>query len=70
MPPIDPPMSYAQELLEYLPSVEHAPITFTVACGPFTTDDNLDFLPLEALLTKFAEEKPDLVILVRFELLM
>ncbi|KAG0139930.1 hypothetical protein CROQUDRAFT_665841 [Cronartium quercuum f. sp. fusiforme G11] len=64
MPPIDPPMSYAQELLEFLPSVEDAPISFSVACGPFTTDDNLEFWPLDALLVQFVKEKPDLVILL------
>lgn len=64
MPPVDPPTTLPTKLLEYLPSVEEAPIKFAIACGPFTTDDNLEFLPLDALLTQLATEHLDLVILL------
>ena len=39
-------------------------LSVVVACGPFTTADNLEYEPLEELLTNVASEKPDVLILV------
>jgi len=34
------------------------------ACGPYTTRDDLDYLPLDDLLTHVAKVKPDVLFLV------
>ena len=39
-------------------------LSVVVACGPFTTADNLEYEPLEELLGNVASEKPDVLILV------
>ncbi|GKY94280.1 DNA polymerase alpha subunit B [Mayamaea pseudoterrestris] len=40
-----------------------APLTIVAACGPFTTADNLDFAPLQDLMSNVVRERPDVVIL-------
>ncbi|TGZ84975.1 DNA polymerase alpha, subunit B [Ascodesmis nigricans] len=39
------------------------PMSIVIASGPYTTDDNLNFEALDALISKFAEKRPDVVIL-------
>jgi DNA polymerase alpha subunit B len=40
------------------------PLKIMTACGPFTTSDNLNYLPLQDLLGKVLISKPDVLILV------
>jgi DNA polymerase alpha subunit B len=40
------------------------PLSVTVAAGPFTTADNLNYEPLEQLLSKALVDKPDVMIFV------
>ena len=40
------------------------PLSVMVAAGPYTTDDNLDFIPLDALISEARSTKPDTLILV------
>lgn len=38
--------------------------TMAVACGPYTTDQNLDFHPFKTLLERLAQAKPAVILLV------
>jgi DNA polymerase alpha subunit B len=40
------------------------PLEVMVACGPFTTSDNLDYQPLDFLLQNVIRQKPDVLLLV------
>jgi hypothetical protein len=40
-------------------------MSFTIAAGPYTLDDDLLFHPLSALVEIVIEEKPDVLIMVR-----
>ncbi|RUP48389.1 hypothetical protein BC936DRAFT_144641 [Jimgerdemannia flammicorona] len=40
------------------------PLTFVVAAGPYTLDDNLLFEPLQELVDRILEEQPDLIVLI------
>jgi DNA polymerase alpha subunit B len=40
------------------------PVNLTVAAGPFSLDDDLDYEPLQALLDVAERERPDVLILV------
>ncbi|RUS29659.1 DNA polymerase alpha subunit B N-terminal-domain-containing protein [Jimgerdemannia flammicorona] len=55
------------ELLEYnygATAMNGQPLTFVVAAGPYTLDDNLLFEPLQELVDRILEEQPDLIVLV------
>ncbi|RLN98808.1 hypothetical protein BBJ28_00018993, partial [Nothophytophthora sp. Chile5] len=41
------------------------PVRVLTACGPFTTTNNVDYLPLNDLLHIVVDQKPDVLILVR-----
>lgn len=65
--PLSTPKTSPQKLLEY----HHSPyfqnggaLSAIVACGPFTTNDNLNYQPLQDLLFHVIESKPDLLILI------
>ena len=56
-----------KQIMEYHHSSSHQggePLEIMVACGPFTTSDNLDYAPLLDLLRKVITRKPDVLILV------
>jgi hypothetical protein len=40
------------------------PISMMLAAGPFTLDDDFTYAPLEALIDKAIQERPDVLILV------
>jgi DNA polymerase alpha subunit B len=53
--------------MEYHHSATHQggePLEIMVACGPFTTSDNLSYEPLLDLLRKVITKKPDVLVLV------
>ncbi|WVQ77069.1 hypothetical protein IAR50_006752 [Cryptococcus sp. DSM 104548] len=56
----------ASELLDFQHGDKLAgrPMSLCVASGPFTMSDNLLFAPLEAVLNKVAEERPDVLLLL------
>lgn len=56
----------SSELLEYQygDKTRGEPVNLTVAAGPYSLDDNLDFEPLQALLEVAEKERPDALILV------
>jgi DNA polymerase alpha subunit B len=61
------PLSTPAKLLEYHHSELYqggAPVKVLVASGPFTTMQNLDFEPLDALLSKVFNDRPDVLILM------
>lgn len=41
--------------------------TVAVACGPYTADADLKYEPWKQLLTKWKEEKPEVIVLVRVQ---
>lgn len=41
------------------------PVRVVTACGPFTTANNVNYLPLNDLLQVAVDQKPDVLILVR-----
>ncbi|KAG5177638.1 DNA polymerase alpha/epsilon subunit B-domain-containing protein [Tribonema minus] len=43
---------------------DDAPVTVVVAAGPYTTDDNLEYEPLNDLLAHVQETRPDVVVLM------
>ena len=46
--------------------VTHKGFKMVAACGPYTTDSNLDYQPFRSLLEKLSQLKPSVVLLVRF----
>lgn len=67
MPPIYPPESEPQKLLDYQhgpQNLDGKPMTVMVAAGPFTTEDNLEYAPLQALIDEARRTRPDVLILV------
>lgn len=40
-------------------------VRIVTACGPFTTTNSVDYLPLNDLLIIVKEQKPDVLVLVR-----
>ncbi|CAM9546649.1 unnamed protein product [Chrysoparadoxa australica] len=61
------PASSPVELMRYNHGPSHCggkPLSVIVAAGPFTTRDNLEYLPLNDLLVVAKKTKPDVVILV------
>lgn len=68
MPPIYPPESEPHKLLDYQyghNNLDGKPMTIMLAAGPFTTEDNLDYAPLQALIDEAKQSRPDVLILVR-----
>jgi len=62
----EPLKSPVKELLKYHHDDAYqggTPLKLITACGPYTTNDNLDFEPLLDLLSNIQDEKPDVVIL-------
>lgn len=43
--------------------LNNTPLSIYVACGPYTLYDNLNFEPLESLISHIVQNKPDIVIL-------
>ena len=69
MPPINPPESPPKVLMDYQYSdskLAGAPMAVMLACGPYSTEDNLDFVPFDALIEEARKTKPDVLILVRY----
>ena len=61
------PRTIPSKLLDYHQSPHlqgGAPLHVMVACGPFTTTENLNYDPFQDLLSKVLGDKPDLVILI------
>jgi DNA polymerase alpha subunit B len=57
----------ASKLLEYHHSTLYQngkALTIVAAAGPFTTSDNLDYLPLSFLLSNMLSQMPDVIILI------
>jgi hypothetical protein len=65
MPTIDPTFTRPTALLKYQEQARGDPLSVIVAAGPYTLDSDFEYAPLAALLEKVAEERPDVLILVR-----
>ncbi|PLW09206.1 hypothetical protein PCANC_20871 [Puccinia coronata f. sp. avenae] len=63
MPMADPATTAPKTLLSYLPNPP-TPISLVVACGPFTWDADLDFLPFETFIDHMMQAQPDCIILL------
>ncbi|BGP47016.1 DNA-directed DNA polymerase alpha subunit pol12 [Rhodotorula kratochvilovae] len=68
MPPIDATYTAPTELLakqygNQLKQLNGAPMSVIVASGPYTVDLDLEYEPLQALLSLAQEEKPDVLVL-------
>jgi DNA polymerase alpha subunit B len=51
---------------QYAPSrLNGEPLSLVIASGPYTTDSNLDYAPLDALCEEMRKLRPDVLILVR-----
>lgn len=61
MPIVEPATSSPQTLLNFIDPI---PISLVVASGPFTWDDDLDYVPFESLVDELIKEQPDCVILL------
>jgi DNA polymerase alpha subunit B len=70
MPPSYLPVSTPQDLYSYQyestknSKLSGMPFAVMLACGPFTTEDNLDYAPLDALVEEARVSKPDVLVLV------
>lgn len=72
MPPMYLPASVPKDLMDFHHSdtkLGGRPLSVMLAAGPYTTDDNLDYIPLDALISEARSAKPDTLILVRVSLL-
>ncbi len=61
------PSISSKQMIEYHHSALYQggePLEIMVACGPFTTSDNLEYAPMLDLLRKVLARKPDVLILV------
>ncbi|KAH9472656.1 hypothetical protein Pst134EA_003261 [Puccinia striiformis f. sp. tritici] len=63
MPMAEPATTSPKTLLSYL-SNPPSPISLVVACGPFTWDNDLDYIPFEALIDQLMIDQPDCLILL------
>ncbi|KAA1101900.1 DNA-directed DNA polymerase alpha subunit pol12 [Puccinia graminis f. sp. tritici] len=63
MPMAEGASTNPKTLLSYL-SNPSTPISLVVACGPFTWDNDLDFVPFEAFIDQLILDQPDCVILL------
>lgn len=67
---LPPPSPLAQTSTEELLEYQHGdrlagePVSLTVAAGPYTLDDDLDYAPLQALIDTVVDERPDVLVLV------
>lgn len=52
--------------IEELQGESTKPVRMLTACGPFTTVNNVQYLPLNDLLQVVVDQKPDVLVLVRF----
>lgn len=52
--------------IEELQGESAKPVRVLTACGPFTTVNNVQYLPLNDLLQVVVDQKPDVLVLVRF----
>lgn len=69
MPPVDPPLSYPEELIEHQFSpnkLDGEPLQLVVAAGPYTTEETLEYVPLVALIDELIRSPPDVLVLVSF----
>ncbi|KAJ8601057.1 hypothetical protein CTAYLR_004487 [Chrysophaeum taylorii] len=57
------PRSNASEARRYASMQNHKPLAVWCAAGPYTTNDNLDFLPLNDLLEAVSTQAPDVLVL-------
>ncbi|KAI5811009.1 DNA polymerase alpha subunit B N-terminal-domain-containing protein [Peziza echinospora] len=71
LPPLPPPASdidnliaTAEKLSISSPNADSPSLNILIAAGPYTTDDNLDFEPLQELCQRAATTRPDAVILL------
>ncbi|KNF01748.1 hypothetical protein PSTG_05172 [Puccinia striiformis f. sp. tritici PST-78] len=64
MPMAEPATTSPKTLLSYL-SNPPSPISSVVACGPFTWDTDLDYIPSEALINQLMINQPDCLILMQ-----
>ncbi|KAI5475991.1 DNA polymerase alpha subunit B [Pseudohyphozyma bogoriensis] len=69
LPPIDAPATTPSELLRNQygtgeKQLAGQPLSVITAAGPFTVDANLNYEPLDALITRAGSEKPDALILI------
>ncbi|KAI9620567.1 hypothetical protein KEM48_008104 [Puccinia striiformis f. sp. tritici PST-130] len=62
MPMAEPATTSPKTLLSYL-SNPPSPISLVVAWGPFTRDNDLDYIPFEALIDQLMIDQPDCLIL-------
>lgn len=62
-PPRLPVAAATKDTAHFAKILADGPVSIVTASGPYTTDDNLRFESLDALTTKFAEKRPDVVIL-------
>jgi len=72
MPPIDPHYTAPSELLAHQygngpKQLNGSPMSVIVSAGPYTVDSDLDYEPLDEFLGLVKEEKPDVLIMVSFE---
>lgn len=70
MPPIDATYTPPTELLSMqygskAKQLNGNPMSVIVASGPYATEHDLEYEPLQALLGLVQEERPDVLILVR-----
>lgn len=64
-PPLPPlVVREPKELLEFAGKMNEQPLTFIIAAGPYTLEEDLLFNPLQDLVERIVEEQPDLVVLV------
>lgn len=67
MPPVEPPFSKPDQLLNYQygeNKLNGQPLKVVIAAGPYTTDDSFEYLPLQALVDELVQDPPDLLMLV------
>ena len=63
--PVPAPMATTPKTqLHEFNSQGDAPMRVVTACGPFTTADNVEYLPLQDLLQIVIGQKPDVLVLV------
>jgi hypothetical protein len=70
LPPIAPATTPISQLRQYNMSSQKRSIGIIVATGPFTMDNDTLFEPLTALLDVIRKERPNLVILVSFSMMV